>query len=222
VKRPASPILDRSSRNNPMSEELRIQRLSGNAINPYLPELARLRIQVFQEYPYLYQGTVAYEENYLQSYANNPESVIALAWDGHQVVGASSGLPLAAEPPELIEPFLTHGYDPSRIFYYGESVLLSEYRGRGIGKRFFEEREAHARQIARFDTVCFCALTSRRALLRPDAIPSTTGGVVLHPWSPSMSRYCLVSYAADSAVSHRSYYRGTSRLRTLLHTRHSV
>lgn len=158
MKRPASPILARSSRNNPMSEELRIQRLSGNAINPYLPDLARLRIQVFQEYPYLYQGTVAYEENYLQSYANNPESVIALVWDDHQVVGASSGLPLTAEPPELIEPFLTHGYDPSRIFYYGESVLLSEYRGRGIGKRFFEEREAHARQIARFDTVCFCAV----------------------------------------------------------------
>lgn len=141
-----------------MPEELRIQRLSGSAIHPHLPDLARLRIQVFREYPYLYQGTVAYEENYLRRYANNPDSVMVLVWAEDRVVGASSGLPLAAEPPELIEPFLAHGYDPSRIFYYGESVLLPEYRGKGLGKRFFEEREAHARAVANFNTVCFCAV----------------------------------------------------------------
>lgn len=141
-----------------MSEEPCLQRLSGNAINPYLPDLARLRIQVFWEYPYLYQGTVAYEENYLQRYADNPASVMVLVWIGDRVVGASSGLPLTAEPPQLIEPFLTHGYDPARLFYYGESVLLPDYRNRGLGKRFFEEREAHVRYLARFDSVCFCAV----------------------------------------------------------------
>lgn len=37
-----------------MSERLRIQRLSGGHINAYLSELARLRITVFREFPYLY------------------------------------------------------------------------------------------------------------------------------------------------------------------------
>ena len=141
-----------------MSDSLRIQRLSGSDINACLPELARLRIQVFREFPYLYDGSAAYEEKYLQTYVDAPDSVMVLVWDGDRVVGASSGLPLEAEPPTVIEPFLAHGYDPRRIFYYGESVLLPEYRGRGLGKRFFEEREAHARALGHFAIACFCAV----------------------------------------------------------------
>lgn len=141
-----------------MSELLRIQRLSGAAVNPYLPELARLRIQVFHEFPYLYDGSVAYEEKYLKIYADVADGVMALVWDGDRVVGATSGLPMEAEAPEVIKPFVTNGYDPHRIFYYGESVLLPEYRGRGLGKRFFEEREAHVRSLACFDIACFCAI----------------------------------------------------------------
>lgn len=141
-----------------MSDSLRIQRLSGSDINACLPELARLRIRVFREFPYLYDGSAAYEEKYLQTYVDAPDSVMVLVWDGDRVVGASSGLPLEAEPPTVIEPFLAHGYDPRRIFYYGESVLLPEYRGRGLGKRFFEEREAHVRALGRFAIACFCAV----------------------------------------------------------------
>lgn len=141
-----------------MSVSWSIQRLSGKAIIPWLPELARLRIQVFREFPYLYDGSVAYEEKYLRTYVDVPDSVMVLVQDGAHVVGASSGLPLMAEPPELNALFTAHGYDPQRIFYYGESVLLPEYRGLGLGKRFFEEREAHARTLGRFDLACFCAV----------------------------------------------------------------
>ena len=141
-----------------MSESLRIQRCSGSAINAWLPELARLRIQVFREFPYLYDGSAAYEENYLKIYVNAPDSVMVLAQDGEQVVGASSGLPLEAEPPSVTEPFLAHGHDPRRIFYYGESVLLPEYRGRGIGHGFFDAREAHARSLGGFKWCAFAAV----------------------------------------------------------------
>ncbi|MFO1422583.1 MAG: GNAT family N-acetyltransferase [Candidatus Competibacteraceae bacterium] len=141
-----------------MSDSLRLQRFSGAAIHPWLPELARLRIQVFREFPYLYDGSAAYEEKYLKTYVDAPDSVMVLVRDSERVVGASSGLPLATETPNVIEPFLAHGHDPSRIFYYGESVLLPEYRGRGLGKRFFEERAAHVRELDRFDIACFCAV----------------------------------------------------------------
>lgn len=141
-----------------MSEELRVQRTSGSDIGAYLPELARLRIRVFREYPYLYDGSTEYEEKYLRTYANAPNSVMVLVRDGGRVVGVSSGVPMEAETPEAIKPFLKHGYDPRRIFYYGESVLLPEYRGKGLGNRFFEERETHARDLARFDIACFCAI----------------------------------------------------------------
>ncbi|MDG4552621.1 MAG: GNAT family N-acetyltransferase [Candidatus Contendobacter sp.] len=141
-----------------MSDSLRLHRFSGAAIHPWLPELARLRIQVFREFPYLYEGSAAYEEKYLKTYVDAPDSVMVVVCDGDRTVGASSGLPLEAETPNVIEPFLARGCDPSRIFYYGESVLLPEYRGRGLGKRFFEEREAHVRELGHFDVACFCAV----------------------------------------------------------------
>lgn len=148
-----------------MSGEPHVQRVSGGDIDACLPELARLRIRVFREYPYLYEGSIAYEEKYLKTYVAAPDSVMVLVRDGGRVVGASSGLPLEAEPPSVVEPFLARGYDPRRIFYYGESVLLPDYRGRGLGKRFFEEREAHVRERGRFETICFCAVQ------RPDDHP---------------------------------------------------
>ena len=170
-----------------MSEEPRVQRLSGGDIDAYLPELARLRIRVFREYPYLYEGSIAYEEKYLKTYASVPESVMVLIWNNDRVVGVSSGLPLEVETPEVIEPFVAHGYDPRRIFYYGESVLFPEYRGKGLGKRFFEERESHARGLARFDIACFCAI--ERPASHPhrpaDYVPLDTfwnrRGFVKHP-----------------------------------------
>lgn len=141
-----------------MTNPFRLQRCSGQQINAHLPALARLRIQVFREFPYLYDGSEAYEQQYLQTYVDAPDSVMVLVWDGAEVVGASSGLPLAAETPNVIQPFLEHGYDPARVFYYGESVLLPAYRRQGLGRRFFEEREAHVRQLNRFDWASFCAV----------------------------------------------------------------
>ncbi len=170
-----------------MSDASRVQRLSGGEINAYLPELARLRIRVFREYPYLYEGSIAYEEKYLKTYANVPESVMVLVWNDNRVVGVSSGLPLEIETPEVIEPFVAHGYDPRRIFYYGESVLLPEYRGQGLGKRFFEDREAHARRLARFDVACFCAVerSDRHPRQPADYVPLDAfwdrRGFVKHP-----------------------------------------
>ena len=141
-----------------MSKIMQVERWSGAAIKAVLPELAKLRIAVFREFPYLYEGNAAYEEQYLKTYADIADSVIVLVKDGERVVGASSGLPLIAEPPNVIEAFTAQGYEPRRIFYYGESVLLPEYRGWGLGHRFFMEREAHVRGLGRFEIACFCAV----------------------------------------------------------------
>lgn len=137
---------------------LEIKRLSGAAITDYLDDLARLRIEVFRSFPYLYAGSPEYEKRYLRTYVASPASVIVVVLDGTRVVGASSGIPLADETAELRQPFLAHGYRLEPIFYCGESVLLPEYRGHGLGVRFFEEREAHARALGRFERVCFCAV----------------------------------------------------------------
>ena len=49
------------------------------------------------------------------------------------------------------------GYPAGEVFYFGESVLLPEYRGRGVGHAFFDAREAAARE-AGATWMCFCAV----------------------------------------------------------------
>jgi hypothetical protein len=138
--------------------EIGIKHLSGAELAPWVPDLARLRIAVFRDFPYLYDGTVEYEENYLKTYMNSADSIVILALDGDKVIGASTGLPMADETPEFQKPFLENGYDPAKIFYCGESVLLKEYRGRGVYKRFFTGREGQARKLGRFDWCAFCGV----------------------------------------------------------------
>jgi len=43
---------------------------TGQGFGDVFDDLARLRIAVFQDFPYLYEGTVDYEKTYLQTYAN--------------------------------------------------------------------------------------------------------------------------------------------------------
>ncbi len=141
-----------------MSRNLTIERRVGEAIAEEIDALARLRIEVFREFPYLYDGDAAYEAHYLETYLRSPRSLVVLVRDGDAVVGASSALPMADETADFQRPFLAHGHDVERIFYCAESVLLPAYRGLGLGHRFFDEREAHARALGGFTLSCFCAV----------------------------------------------------------------
>jgi len=135
-----------------------IRRFSGSGAHPYIKDLARLRIEVFREFPYLYDGNYDYESDYLHRYLEVPDCVVVIALDDDRVVGVSTGLPLAAEKDGVKQPFIKQEYDPGEVFYFGESVLERSYRGKGVGVRFFEEREAHVRSLNRFEYTTFCAV----------------------------------------------------------------
>lgn len=136
---------------------LRIQPCAGAQIARHLPAIARLRIQVFREFPYLYQGTLAYEETYLQRYAEDDQHLAVLALDDDVVVGVSTAMPLTKHLDDVVPPFAAAGFDPAAVFYFGESVLLDAFRGRGIGHAFFDEREAFGRRLG-FAMAAFCAV----------------------------------------------------------------
>ncbi len=136
---------------------MEIRTFTGPDVASHLEDVARLRIEVFRDYPYLYDGTASYEADYLTAYANSAKSLFVLAFDGSRVVGASTGMPLAEESAPFQKPFTLRNLPLGEVFYFGESVLSRAYRGQGIGHRFFDEREAHARAHG-FVMTAFCAV----------------------------------------------------------------
>lgn len=127
-------------------------------IESVFDDLARLRITVFKDYPYLYEGTIEYEKEYLKIYSKSERSFLFTVYDGDKIVGATTCIPLTDETEEVKKPFLDLGMDVDSIFYFGESILLSQYRGLGLGNRFFDEREAHTEHFGIFKMTCFCAV----------------------------------------------------------------
>ncbi|MGJ8571387.1 MAG: GNAT family N-acetyltransferase [Hoeflea sp.] len=120
--------------------------LTSDQIDQALDDLARLRIEVFADWPYLYDGDAAYEAHYLQNFASSPGAVVVAARDVNgAMVGAATGAPLSDHADEFAVPFARVGLYPDDYFYLAESVLLPDYRGQGAGRQFFKTREAAAR-----------------------------------------------------------------------------
>ncbi|WP_395737262.1 GNAT family N-acetyltransferase [Prosthecobacter sp.] len=136
---------------------IRLQNFHGAELAPHIDALGALRIAVFHEYPYLYVGNLENERDYLGTYVRSSGSLVVLVFDDERVVGATTCLPMTDEGPEFKAAFEQAGYDLSKICYFGESILLPEYRGRGFGKEFFVRREAHARALGKTKST-FCAV----------------------------------------------------------------
>jgi GNAT superfamily N-acetyltransferase len=141
-----------------MQSSLRFETLCGDTLRGWLPRLAGLRIAVFRDWPYLYEGDAGYEEGYLAAYASSPGAAVIAAIDGERAVGCATCQPMVEATARVAAAFRGRGLDPERFCYFGESVLLPEYRGRGAGVRFFELREAHARSLG-LQAAAFCAVT---------------------------------------------------------------
>jgi GNAT superfamily N-acetyltransferase len=146
-------------------KKLEVKSVEGADILRVLPDLGRLRMTVFRDWPYLYDGTLEYEEKYLETFAKAKGAVVICAYDGDQMVGASTGAPMIEHADEFGEPFKKAGYDISKIFYCGESVLLKSHRGHGLGHAFFDGREAQAKKLGSFTHSTFCRV------VRPDDHP---------------------------------------------------
>ena len=152
-----------------------VQSFSGMEAQAYLNDLAYWRITVFREFPYLYEGSLEYEKTYLQTFFQAPDAVLVLAFADGVVVGASTALPLQHETGNIKHAFTNSSFDIQGMFYYSESVLSKSFRGMGIGKQFFEHREAKAREWGA-KWCCFCAVERPpHHPLRPDDYKALDG-----------------------------------------------
>jgi GNAT superfamily N-acetyltransferase len=152
---------------------VRVEFFTGSAMRPHLPALSRLRIDVFRDWPYLYDGSLANEASYLAGFADAEGAGLAVAFADGEAVGCSSCLPMTLEDGAVTAPFRARGWDLARFFYFGESVLLPPYRGQGIGVEFFRLREAHAIAASSADFATFCAVQrpAEHPLRPPGTVP---------------------------------------------------
>ena len=158
---------------------LSFRRYLGPEIAEVIEPFARLRIAVFRDWPYLYDGDLDYERRYLADYAQGGAILVA-AYAGERLVGASTGMPLSDHADEFAEALTSFSQDIKTIFYCAESVLLPDHRGQGAYRRFFTEREAYARARG-FTHATFCGV------LRPDDHPLRPAGH--EPLDPVWRRY---------------------------------
>ena len=136
---------------------MQLRVLTGAALQGALDDVARLRIAVFRDWPYLYDGDLDYERAYLDRYRTSPGAVVVGAFDVDRLVGAATGTPMEDHAADFAAPLHATGVPLSQVFYCAESVLLPGWRGRGVGHGFFAAREAHARALGR-SHAAFCAV----------------------------------------------------------------
>ncbi len=135
-----------------------IRALQGPDLEAALDGVAALRIAVFRDWPYLYDGTLDYEREYLKTYRDNPGALLVGAFEGERLVGASTSTLMEDHAEAFSAPLRQIGLPVETILYGAESVVLPQYRGLGLGHRFFDLREAHARKLGR-SHIAFCAVT---------------------------------------------------------------
>ncbi len=141
---------------------------TGAAISDVIPDLAHLRITVFREWPYLYDGDAAYEERYLQVYTEAAGAIAVCAFHGNTLVGAATGCPMVSHDDDFSEALTGTSLRAQDTFYCAESVLLPDYRGHGVGHAFFDHREMQARALG-LSHSAFCSV------IRPEDHPLKPG-----------------------------------------------
>lgn len=139
--------------------EIEVRPLTGSAFEAAIPALSQLRIKIFCAWPYLYDGDLEYEARYLERFIKADRAFLAAAFNEQgEIVGAATAAPMIDETPEFREPFENAGYDTSKIFYFAESLLLPDYRGTGVGHKFFDARETHAQSFGEYTHATFCGV----------------------------------------------------------------
>jgi len=126
---------------------LEIKMVTSREIVPYTELLAGLCNSFFSEAPYFYAGTDSDYAEYLNSYAESKNGVMALALDEGRPIGLALGIPMSETWSKYQQPFKEHGYDLSTLFYLGEIVLTPAYQNQGLENQLYLKIENYAKSL---------------------------------------------------------------------------
>ena len=89
--------------------------------------------------------------------------MLILALHNGRIVGVSTAIPLVSPSdittgaPELFEQ---NGLNPSEFYYYGEIIILPEYRGHKLSEEMYAIHEKFAKSWG-FKQLCLCVVNRR-------------------------------------------------------------
>jgi GNAT superfamily N-acetyltransferase len=129
--------------------------IKGVEIEKYLDELAKMRLEYFKEFPYLYEGDWENERGNLSKLADDQHSILVLAFEGQEIAVVSTATPLKGEYVEVPEAFFNDlGFANEDLYYFGEIIVHQKFRGYGLATRIFKEQEKYAEDLG-FKAICF-------------------------------------------------------------------
>ena len=99
--------------------DIHVRSFTGTGLKPYLHSVAKLRVEVFKEYPYFEEPDLEGETQLLKKLFLNKESIGVLIFDNTTLVGVSLGYPLSIEEPALHRPFKEKQLNVESYFFFG-------------------------------------------------------------------------------------------------------
>lgn len=132
---------------NCQAGEITFKTFRGNNSVPYSKDIWNVCLQVYKEYPYLWDASGTDYTYYIESFENSKDSVVVLAFDGKHVVGVATGLRFSDYTAEHYKaPFISCGYSLDSIFYVADLLILKEYRNDSNIAVMYKKLEAIAKK----------------------------------------------------------------------------
>lgn len=130
----------------------------GAQIGEHAREISPL-LSIYGEWPYLYRQLNPLEDvTYIQErYAEQPDSIVCIAYQGDKVIGAAMGVPLTQAPQHYRDAFPENERRPD-VFYWGELVVLKEFRGEHIASGIYNKMGRHVIDSGKYKAICFASL----------------------------------------------------------------
>ncbi|MEO9257235.1 MAG: GNAT family N-acetyltransferase [Crocinitomicaceae bacterium] len=134
------------SENNPYT----IKIFTKDDVSPLLLFVATLRINIFREYPYLYEGNLKEEMDDLEHCAQLTNNALAIAFYKETPVGFLYGIPLKEFASHFENPvldlFREKNLNPETCYYFADIIVLPEHRGNSLSKKLFNVLEVYAQE----------------------------------------------------------------------------
>lgn len=154
-------------------------------IAPYLPFVAQQRLSAYRDYPYLYQGTMEEEIQYLDWFSKLKHSALVIAFYHDEPVGFITGTSLSGfdfHYKGSIDLFKNAGLPFDTYYYFSDAIIMPEHRNKSLITQMAQMLEEHA-DILGYTATCFVCESHASHPLKPDGYKELNGLFQKHGYS---------------------------------------